>query len=99
MAENGIRNSPWTDAPVPTPGGSGDIGIGGGLESDAGPNGIQQTPWKDPICPAPGLGATSGNSDLPAAPPFATFNDSIAPGTNLDPGAGLKTSRNTIDKR
>lgn len=96
---NGIKQAPWTDAPVPTPGGSGYGGIGGGLESDPGPNGIQQTPWDNPVCPTPGLSATPGDSDLPAAPTFSTPSDNIAPGTSFDPGQDGIKNRNTIDKR
>lgn len=96
---SGIKQYPWQDMPVPVPGGSGPIGIGGGLDSDPGPNGITNSPWSNPVCPAPGTEATAGNSDLPNAPAFASVQDGIAPGTNLDAGAGLKTSRNTVDKR
>ena len=96
--ENGIKQSPF-DGFVPTPGGSGQSGIGGGLDSDAGPNGIQQTPWSNPICPVPGMGATGGDADLPQAPDFTTLSDNIAPGTSFDPGQSGIEPKNTIDKR
>lgn len=96
---NGIKQTPWDNPPVPTPGGSGYAGIGGGLESDPGGNGIQNSPYDKPACPTPGLEATAGDSDLPNAPTFTTFDDNIAPGTSFDPGqAGMK-AQNTIDRK
>ena len=96
----GLKQTPWDNPPVPTPGGSGEIGIGGGLDSDPGPQGIQQMPWTDAPVPVPGMAATSGDADLPHAPLFSTLSDNIAPGTSFDTGqAGITQSRNTVDKR
>jgi hypothetical protein len=96
---SGIKQYPWTDMPVPVPGGTGPIGIGGGLESDGGPNGLSSVPWSNHGTPVPGTAATANSADLPMAPDFASVQDGIAPGTSLDPGAGISNSRNTVDKR
>jgi hypothetical protein len=99
MPGGGIKQYPWTDMPVPVPGGSGDQGIGGGLESDPGPNGIQQSPWTDPICPTPGLSPTPNSPDLPIGPTFSTLSDNIAPGTSFDPGQAGITPDNTVNRK
>lgn len=96
---SGIKQYPWTDMPVPVPGGSGDQGIGGGIQVDPGPQGIQQMPWKDAPCPVPGTSATPNSPDLPIAPDFSSFKDSIAPGTSFDPGQAGVTPSNTIDRK
>ena len=68
--ENGIRQSPFSDAwPTPDVSGTGVNGIGGGLDSDAGPNGLTAVPFTDAVVPVPS-GECTPVPDLGGQPPY-----------------------------
>jgi hypothetical protein len=94
--ENGIRQSPFTEAVVPVPSAtSGDQGIGGGLDSDGGPNGITASPWKSPTCPTPSGMVESGPFGNPSR--FSSVDGSTHQGASE--AATIEKYTNTIDRK
>lgn len=58
---NGLTQTPYTQAAVPTPSATeGDQGIGGGFDADPGGSGLVQTPFTKAIVPTPTQMAESG---------------------------------------
>lgn len=96
-SDNGIRQSPFSDAwPTPDVGGQGLNGIGGGIDT-GGTNGIIASPWSNPACPAPGGEETACPELGQPAPKFITV-DGQTSGTSVDPQE-ITSSRNTIDRK
>ena len=98
-SNNGITQSPFADAVVPThDAGSGDQGIGGGLDLGGGANGITNTPWSNPVVPVPAGGVESGPFGNPSR--FASVDGGTHQGdSELAPIGNITGSRNTIDRR
>jgi hypothetical protein len=96
--ENGIRQSPFSDAwPTPDVGGTGLNGIGGGLDSDAGPNGLMAVPFDKAIVPVPSVECTPV-PDLGGKPPYTIDVDGGSPEGSQAPW-DITSSRNTVDRK
>lgn len=90
-------NCPWSDAPVsPHDAGSGDQGIGGGLDQGAGGNGLTTVPWSNAPVPTPDGADESGPFGNPSR--FSTLDGSTHQGETLQ-GDITSPPRPTIDKR
>ena len=93
--ENGIRQSPFTDAfPTPDVGGTGLNGTGGGMDDGGGVNGIIASPFKDAWA-TPGTGRTPDG--IPAPPDTIQVEGGNPAGSLAN--LSISTTRNTIDKR
>ena len=98
MDQNGLRQTPFAEAACPVPDAqSGDQGIGGGLDMDAGANGLSAAncPWTDKPVPTPSGGTESGPFGNPSR--FSTVDGSTQQGASLEDS--VATYKNTVDKR
>ena len=94
--DNGIKQSPFTEAACPVPSATeGDQGIGGGFQADAGPNGITNSPFDKAACPTPTQMTESGPFGNPSR--YSTLDGSTHVGDNLT--GDVATYKNTVDKR
>lgn len=97
MGENGIRQSPFSDAwPTPDVGGTGVNGIGGGLTDPPGPQGLVNTPFDKAFVATPS-GAETPASEWPAAPAFSQTDGGTHQGEVLP--WDITSSRNTVDQK
>lgn len=95
--DNGLKQSPWENPPVPTHDAtSGDQGIGGGLDAGAGPNGLTSVPWTGAPVPTPGNMDESGPFGNPSR--FSTLDGSTHEGETLQ-GDITMPPMHTIDKK
>ena len=95
--ENGLRQSPWSNPPVPTHSAeSGDQGIGGDLTPQAGASGDIQHPWASPPAPTPSNTTESGPFGNPSR--FSSVDGSTQKDTTHQGDITLPPHR-TIDKR
>jgi hypothetical protein len=96
--ENGIRQSPFSDAwPTPDVGGTGLNGIGGGLDSDPGSNGIVSSPFAEAVVPTPS-GECTPVPDLGGKPPYTIEVEGGNPAGSQAPW-DITSSRNTVDRK
>lgn len=95
--QNGLRQSPFSEAACPTPSTtSGDQGIGGGFDPGSGENGLRHTPWANPITPTPSGMVESGPFGNPSR--YSSVDGGTHQGESLQ-GDITATPKNTIDKR
>jgi len=95
--ENGIRQSPFSEAwPTPDVGGTGLNGIGGGIDT-SGSDGIVSSPFKDAVVPTPS-GECTPVPDLGGKPPY-TIDVDGADGAGSQAPWDITSSRNTVDKK
>lgn len=95
--DNGITQSPWEGAPVPTPdAGSGTQGTGGGLDQGAGASGLTQVPWTGAPVPTPSGDAGSSPFGNPAR--FSDLDGSTHQGETLANDITMPPMH-TIDKK
>lgn len=96
--ENGIRQSPFSDAwSTPDVGGTGLNGIGGGLDQGSGGNGIVNSPWSDAFVPTPG-GEETACAALGQPTPKTVNVDGGSPAGSHAPW-DITSSRNTVDQK
>ena len=96
--ENGIRQSPFSDAwPTPDVGGTGINAIGGGLDHDPGPNGIVNSPFDKAVVPVPS-GECTPVPEFGGTPPYAA-DTTDAPATGSQAPWDITSSRNTVDRK
>lgn len=94
--QNGIKQSPFSEAACPVPdASSGDQGTGGGLDMGPGANGLSSIPWKDAPVPTPSQTVESGPFGNPS-------RYSKVDGSTHEGASELKTIEsysNTIDRK
>lgn len=94
---NGLTQSPFADAVVPTPSASeGDQGIGGGFDADPGPDGGIQHPWKNPPAPTPS-GETTGGV-LPSVAKYSSVGGKTFKGESFADDI-TPTQNRTVDRK
>lgn len=97
-SENGIRNSPFSDAwPTPDVSGTGLNGLGNGNIDDSGSNGLTASPWTPPF-PTPGISETPCPELGQPSPDTISVDGGSPKGSQL-PDDITWTNRNTIDRR
>lgn len=95
--DNGITQSPFSQAVVPAPTATeGDQGIGGGLDPGAGGNGLSNIPWSGAPVPTPSNMDESGPFGNPSR--FSTVDGSTRKGETHQGDITMPPLR-TIDKR
>jgi hypothetical protein len=97
--ENGIRQSPFSDAVVPIPSATeGDQGTGGGFDVGSGPNGLTAVPWTGAPVPTPSQTVESGPFGNPSR--YSKVDGSTYEGhSELGPVGDVTQHKNTIDRK